>query len=160
MHFECRPVDASFFDTAPMQFRNVVDLEAPASKVFAIFEDGEAWPHWFHAIHKVAWTSGKPYGVGTTRTVTLTAATVDEHFFIWEQDRRMAFYVTGSSMPLAHAMAEDYQLEETAPGKTRFTYRVAMDPHLTISMGGPLSRMYFESMFESACSNLKTYVQK
>lgn len=89
MHFECRPVDASFFDTAPMQFKNVVDLDAPTSKVFAIFEDGEAWPHWFHAIHKVAWTSGKP-----------------------------------------------------------------------VSLGGPLSRMYFESMFESACSNLKTYVQQ
>ena len=27
-------------------------------------------------------------------------------------------------MPLAHALAEDYLLDEVAPGKTRFTYRV------------------------------------
>ena len=160
MHFECRPVDASFFDTAPMQFKHVVDLDAAASRVFAIFEDGESWPHWFHAIHKVVWTSNEPHGVGSTRTVSLAAATVDEHFFTWEQDRRMSFYVTGSSMPLAHAMAEDYQLDETAPGKTRFTYLVAMDPHLTVSLGGPLSKMYFDAMFESACKHLKTYVQQ
>ena len=160
MHFQCRPVDASFFDTAPMQFKHVVDLDAPASKVFAIFEDGESWPHWFHAIHKVVWTSDKPYGVGATRTVSLTATNIDEHFFIWEKNRRMAFYATGTSMPLAHAMAEDYQLEEIEPGETRFTYRVAMDPHLTVSLGGPLSKMYFEAMFESACKHLKTYVKQ
>jgi hypothetical protein len=53
-------------------------------------------------------------------------------------------------MPLTRAMAEDYQLEEPELGKTVITYRVAMDPHLTISMGGPLSKMYFESMFERA----------
>jgi hypothetical protein len=35
-----------------------------------------------------------------------------------------------------------------------------MDPHLTVSLGGPLSRMDVESMFESACSNLKTYLQQ
>ncbi|MDM0107015.1 hypothetical protein QTH97_18865 [Variovorax sp. J22R24] len=75
MHFQCRPVDASFFDTAPLQFKNVADLDASPSKVFAIFEDGESWPHWF-------------------------------------------------------------------------------------SLGGPLSKMYFESMFESACKNLKTYVKQ
>lgn len=160
MHFEGRPVDALFFETAPWQFKNIVDLDAPASKVFAIFEDGESWPHWFRAIHKVVWTSDKPYGVGTTRTVSLAAATIDEKFFIWEPDRRMAFYVTGSSAPLTHAMAEDYLLEEPTPGKTRFTYRVAMDPQLLISVPGPLSRIYFESMFESACKHLKTYVQR
>ena len=80
MRFSGRPVDASFFDTAPMRFKNVVELNASPAKVFAIFEDGESWPQWFRAIHKVAWTSNKPYGVGTTRTVWLTPVTLDEHF--------------------------------------------------------------------------------
>ena len=160
MRFPCHPVDASFFDTAPMRFRNVVDLDVPRAKVFAIFEDGESWPKWFHAIHKVKWTSSKPYGVGTTRTVSLTPVTLDEHFFRWEQDRRCSFYVTGHSMPLAHALAEDYLLEDLAPGKTRFTYSVAMEPRFMVTMGGPISRMYFGSMFKSACKNLKSYVLK
>ena len=71
MRFSGRPVDASFLDTAPMRFKNVVELNASPAKVFAIFEDGESWPQWFRAIRKVAWTSSKPYGVGTTRTVWL-----------------------------------------------------------------------------------------
>ena len=160
MRFSCRPVEASFFDTAPMRFTNVVELDAPAAKVFTIFEDGESWPRWFRAIHKVVWTSQKPYGVGTTRTVSLTAVTLDEHFFRWEQNRRCSFYVTGQSMPLAHALAEDYLLEEIAPGKTRFTYSVGLEPRLLVAIGGPISRMYFGSMFKNACESLQGYVLK
>jgi hypothetical protein len=158
MRFPCRPVDASFFETAPMRFKNVVELDAHPAKVFAIFEDGESWPKWFRAMNKVKWTSNKPYGVGTTRTVWMTLVTLDEHFFRWEQDRRCSFYLTGHSMPLAHSLAEDYLLEELAPGKTRFTYTVAMEPRLAVAMGGPISRMYFGSMFKSACTNLQKYV--
>ena len=44
MRFPCHPVDASFFDTASMRFKNVVELDAPPEKVFAIFEDRESWP--------------------------------------------------------------------------------------------------------------------
>src|SRR6476469_6978469 len=126
MRFSCHPVEASFFDTAPMRFTNVADLDAPAAKVFAIFEDGESWPKWFRAIQKVVWTSKKPYGVGTTRTVSLAAVTLDERFSRWEQNRRFSFYVTGQSVPLSHAFAEDYLLEEIGAGKTRFTYTVAL----------------------------------
>ena len=39
MRFTCRPVDTSFFDTAPMRFENVVELDAPPATVFAIFDD-------------------------------------------------------------------------------------------------------------------------
>lgn len=160
MRFPCHAVDASFFDAAPMRFRNVVDLAAPPAKVFAIFEDGDSWPRWFRAIHKVEWTSSKPYGVGATRTVRMALVTLYEHFFRWEKDRRCSFYLTGHSMPLAHALAEDYLLEELSSGKTRFTYSVGMEPRLAVTMGGPVSRMYFGSMFKSACENLQRYVLK
>jgi hypothetical protein len=74
-------------------------------------------------IHKVVWTSNKPYGVGTTRTVWLALVTADEYFFRWEQNRRFSFYLTGHSMPFFHAFAEDYLLEEVAPGRTQFLQR-------------------------------------
>jgi hypothetical protein len=160
MRFPCRTVDASFFDTAPMRFENVVELDASPANVFAIFEDGESWPKWFRSIHKVTWTSKKPYGVGTTRTVWLPPVSIDEHFFRWEPNRRCSFYASGLSLPMAHALAEDYLLEGLSSGKTRFTYRVAMEPRLMVAVGGPLSRLYFGSMFRSACKNLQTYVLK
>jgi len=104
------------------------------------------------------WTSEKPYGVGSTRTIWMTPVSVDEHFFRWEQDLRCSFYAAGTSTPLAHALAEDYLLEETAPGKTRFTYTVALDPRFLVEAGGPFSHMFFESMFKSACEGLQSYV--
>jgi hypothetical protein len=160
MHFPCHPVDASFFDTAPMRFKNAVELVARPVDVFAIFEDGESWPRWFHAIHKVTWTSNKPYGVGTTRTVWLTPTTINEYFFRWEPGRRFSFYVTGQSMPLFHALAEDYLLEELAPSETRFTYNVAIEPRLALRIGGPIARTRLDSVFKNACKGLQSYVLK
>ncbi|MDM0117760.1 SRPBCC family protein [Variovorax sp. J22R133] len=160
MHFDCHPVDSSFFDTAPMRFRHEVDLDAAPAKVFAIFDDENSWPKWFKAIHKVEWTSPRPHGVGATRTVKMATATIFEHFFCWEQDRRCSFYLTGMSMPLANALAEDYLLEEVAPGKTHFTYRVAIEPRLPVEAGGPLADLYFDHMFKSACEHLQTYVRE
>jgi hypothetical protein len=116
MRFPCRPVDASFFDAAPMRFRNTAQLDAKPADVFAIFEDADSWPRWFRGMHSVVWTSERPYRVGSTRTVSLTLLTIEEYFFRWEQDRRFSFYLTGHSAPLVHALAEDYVLKATAPG--------------------------------------------
>jgi hypothetical protein len=33
MRFPCHPVDASFFDTAPMRFKNVVELDSASEGV-------------------------------------------------------------------------------------------------------------------------------
>jgi hypothetical protein len=78
----------------------------------------------------------------------MTGLSVDEQYFRWEQDRRSSYYVAETSVPLAHAMAEDYLLEEIAPGKTRFTHTMALEPRFVVELGGPFSKMYFESMLE------------
>ena len=160
MRFPCRPVDTTFFDAAPMRFKHAVEVAARPADVFAILEDGDSWPKWFQAIHKVVWTSNKPYGVGTTRTVWLTLATIDEHFFRWDPGRRFSFYLTGQSMPLVHALAEDYQLEERAPGATRFTYNVAIEPRLALRIGCPIARTRLDSVFKNACKGLQSYIMK
>jgi hypothetical protein len=72
--------------------------------------------------------------------------------------RRFSFYLTGHSVPLAHALAEDYLLDEVAAGETRFTYNVAIKPRLALSIGGPIARTYFGSMVRNACKGLQNYV--
>src|SRR5262249_47285768 len=135
-----------------------VDLDARPDDVFAILDDGDSWPRWFGGMRKVAWTSEKPHGVGSTRTAWLTAGTGDQHLFPPEAGPPVSVYSTRPSMPLAHALAEDYLLDEVEPGRTRFTYTVALEPRLAVRMGGPVSGAYFGSMFRKACSGLQRYV--
>lgn len=91
MKFKYRPVDMDFLERAPVRFVNEVELDASATDVFTIFEDAEAWPEWIKLIVKVEWTSPKPYGVGTTRIVKGSFLTVNEYFFVWQQNKRFAF---------------------------------------------------------------------
>ena len=135
-----------------------MEVDARPTEVFAIFEDGESWPRWFGGIRKVVWTSNKPYGVGTTRTVWFPLLSIDEYFFRWERDRRFSFHLTAHSLPLVHALAEDYLLEEVAPGRTRFTYSVAVEPRLGLSMAGPIARTPIDSLLRNACKGLQSYV--
>ena len=37
---------------------------------------------------------------------------------------------------------------------------LGLEPRLAVAIGGPISRMYFGSMFKSACKNLQSYVLK
>jgi hypothetical protein len=158
MRFACRAVDATFFENAPWVFRNEVELTAAPERVFAIFEDGASWPKWFDGIQRVEWSSPKPFGVGTTRTVWLTSLTVDEHFFRWEPGRRFSFYFTSHSRPMVRALAEDYLLEPLGTG-SRFTYTVAMEPRLWLRLTGAIGRSVFGSMFRTAAEGLVSYVQ-
>jgi Polyketide cyclase / dehydrase and lipid transport len=142
MHSSCRSVDAAFFDTARWRFRSDAELPVTAKAAFALFEDASAWPKWISAITRVTWTSPRPFGAGTTRTVELRGATVFEHFFRWEQDRRFSFFVLShdAPLPLFRALAEDYLLEDLPGGRCRFTYVVALDPAFALRVLGPIGR--------------------
>lgn len=157
--FSCRAVDAEFFATAPWRWVNEVELDASADAVFALFEDGAAWPKWFKDIRKVEWTSPRPFGVGTTRTVTLATIKVWEHFFRWDPGRGMSFYMLSTSLPLARALAEDYRLEPLGPGRCRFVYTVAAEPTLLSRCLGPALRWNFARMFGGAARSLQRYVR-
>ena len=97
---DCTVVGLDYLTTAPTSITVAVTARATPAQVFAALEDAAAWPKWAPAIKKVTWTSPKPFGLGTTRTVDLVAGMVAEEEFIgWEPNRRMAFYFTRTSMP-------------------------------------------------------------
>jgi len=158
MKFECRKVGEDFINSAPERFVNVVEVNASPEKIFEIFEDENQWPLWFKDIVKVTWTSPKPFGVGTTRTVKLKPLTVYENFIVWETNKRFTFYLTHTSLPLAHALIEDYVLEPIDDGKTKFTYTVVYDPKPILKLAGPLGKMAFGRMFKNAAKGLKKYI--
>lgn len=87
--------------------------------------DPVAWTEWL-PITKVTWTSPKPFGVGTTRTVEIKDNIVDETFLIWEEGSRMAFRFDRSGFPVT-AGVEDYHVVD-APGGSEMLYSCRMSP--------------------------------
>ena len=61
-------------------------------------------------------------------------------------------------VPLVHALAEDYHLEEIATAKTRFTYSVAIEPRVALRMGGSIARTRLDSILKNACKGLQSYI--
>ena len=95
------------------------------------------------------WTSPRPFGVGTTRTmpVAFGALRVDETFFRWEEGRRKSFYVNHANAPLFRAFAEDYLVEPDGPGRCRFTWTIAVEPNAAGRLGAPLNALLVKSLF-------------
>ena len=86
--------------------------------------DAKAWTEWL-PIEELEWTSKKPFGVGTTRTVAFGKEVIHEEFFAWEEGKRMAFCFSSSTLPV-RAAVEDYRVEETESGcELVWTYRVS-----------------------------------
>lgn len=125
---EYSEVGVAFFERAPFRVVRTVAIRATADQVFSMLEDGDAWPLWVKAIKTVEWTSPKPFGVGTTRTVTMKSGDICEEVFIaWEPGRRMGFHFTRSTIAHLNVFAEDYVVTPTASGCT-VTWTFAVEP--------------------------------
>lgn len=74
-----REESADFVERAPVRFTVEREIPVTPQRLFEIFEDAEAWTKWA-GLAFVNWTSPKPYGPGTTRTVGLGPIEVDEKF--------------------------------------------------------------------------------
>ncbi len=102
---DLRPVDVDYATTGPNQNTLRERISKPADALFRCLEDAAAWKEWLGI--DVEWTSERPFGVGTTRTVKASGQTIDEYFLAWEEGRRMCFRFDRSTMPVT-AFAEDY----------------------------------------------------
>jgi len=102
-----KPVAEDYLATAP-QSSVVHRFPFPPEMVWNALLDAQAWTQWL-PITKVTWTSPKPFGPGTTRTVEVGPQVIEETFFAWEEGRRMVFRFERSSLPVSAAV-EDYRV--------------------------------------------------
>ena len=87
------------------------EMAVSAEQLFATLADGPSYSKWVPAIRRVTWTSAKPFGTGTTRTVSLVGgARVDEVFWAWEPGRRIGFSISASSTRWLSALTELYEI--------------------------------------------------
>ena len=98
--FKLQPVDETFFDTAPRRFAETFEIGQPAGEVWAeLVADGAL--SFCRSLRGARWTSPRPFGVGTTRTMPALfgALVVEERYFRWEEGRRHSFCAERASAP-------------------------------------------------------------
>jgi hypothetical protein len=147
MAFSCAPTDESFVDTAPHRFAETFAIAKPAEQVWADLTGDDAL-HWCKALTKLRWTSERPYGVGTTRTVrVLGLIRLDERFIVWEEGRRKTFVGVQANLPIIKRVAEDYLVEPAGEGSCTFTWKIGIEPSGSGKPGMPLNKAIFRSLF-------------
>ena len=153
--YPLQPVDESFFAAAPQIHRFPVDLEVPPERVWESLVSDRSVADWGLGVQSLTWTTPRPFGVGTRRSVSLPlkAITVHEHFFVWEEGRRYAFYAYEANRPLFQHFAEDYLIEPTPTG-SRFTWTIAVQgtakTGALVRAAAPLNRLLFGQMAAGA----------
>jgi hypothetical protein len=124
--------DEDFFTSAPHVFRYSKRYAAPPERVWESLVSDESLSAWGSSVTALSWLSPRPFGVGTTREVTLAPglAKVRERFFHWHERHRYSFTVYEANLPVFRRFAEDYVVEpEGSDGAaTRFTWTVAFEP--------------------------------
>ena len=147
--FKLQPVDETFFDSAPKRFAETFEINKPAAEVWdELVEDGAL--SFCRSLKGAKWTSPRPFGVGTTRTMPALygALVVEERYFLWEEGRRQSFYAERTSLPMFRRFAEDYVVEETSPTTCRFTWVIALDPYPAARPGDPLNAFLVKGLFK------------
>lgn len=148
-------VDETFFSTAPHVYTFVQDLPVSPERVWESLASDHSVADWSPLLHSIEWTSPRPFGVGTTRTVVLPtkAITIHEYFFRWEEGHRFSFYGTDANLPLFARFAEDY-IVEPGPTGCRFTWSFALErtpkTRLAMKAMSPANRLNFRTMAHGA----------
>ena len=146
--FRLQPVDGQFFDSAPVVLRDAIPVPRPAASVWQdLTADGTLF--WCRILDDVEWTSPRPFGVGTTRTVSSLKHTnvIREEFFRWEEGRRKSFHVVEASAPLFNRFAEDYLVEPDGEDACTFTWTIAFEPKTLTRPAGGVNRRILSTLF-------------
>lgn len=149
----CRPVGLDYLESAPAVFTNSVDIALTPEELFDVLARADTWSRWASVITDVEYTSPAPYGVGTTRVVTMRGGIVgDEEFLVWEPGRRLAFRFNASSTSTLSAFLEDYRIEPTGSG-CRLTWTLAQElsgPSKVLApLTGPLCNLAFRRFLKN-----------
>lgn len=159
--YPCEPSDLSLFDTAKIHYRFSQELPISPDGLFDVLEDPESWPRWAMGIAKVEWTSPRPFGVGTTRTVSFWGGmSVYEEFLAWERGRTMAFVFYGTTEEVWSRFGEQYVVEDLGNDRCRLHWHVAYDPTGVFGRIHPLFGWIMRINLRSYLWRLKGYCRR
>ena len=114
------------------------ELAVSAEQLFAAFEDESWWPKWVPGMREATWTSPKPFANGTTRTVTMVGGhRIDEVFWAWEPNRRIAFSIAAASIGWVRGFTEVYEVTPLSTGRCKLRWTLAMSFRGRLAMVEP-----------------------
>jgi Polyketide cyclase / dehydrase and lipid transport len=139
--------DEDFLISAPSRYSETFAIARPATEVWSELVSDK--PLKWCRILSIDWTSKRPYGIGTTRQAKVLggAMKLQEHFFIWDEGRRYAFYATEANLPVFRRLAEDYVVEPNGPNHCRFTWTFALETTPLGRPGAPANGLIFKRLF-------------
>jgi len=159
-YHECRKVGLEFLEQTANVFKAEQTVRATPEQIFEVFEDAHAWTVWAMPIQKVEWTSPKPFGVGTTRTVFMMGGmTGYEEFVAWERGKRMAFTFVGCTEESVESFLEDYRVTDLGDGTCRAEWYMALDTKGASAKMMWLTRPLMRAANRWMFSRFKRYVE-
>jgi ribosome-associated toxin RatA of RatAB toxin-antitoxin module len=159
--FECRHVEADDLQHLFQVYVNERVVNTTSDGLFAILDDEGSWPVWVPGIERVDWTTERPFGVGTTRTVFFTGGMqIFETFTAWNHAERMAFCLTGASQRVWWAFGEDWQVSDLGDGRCHVRWLVGYEPRFVFRAIHFLVRPLMSLALSKMLDNLSSYVDE
>ena len=142
-----------FLKTAPRRYEFAAEVAAARPEVFAaISADPSTWT-WFPRLSGGGYEGDSPHGLGSIREARMGRAVYRETMLAWDEPTRWAYRVDESSVPVGHALVEDWVLEERGD-RTVVHWTFAIDPRPLFLAGLPLARRLMGRLFGKAMANL------
>ncbi|MEU1981269.1 SRPBCC family protein [Nocardia sp. NPDC019395] len=151
--------DDTFLDTAARRYTHIVDIRASAQQVWDALTADDALVSWAPVVTDARWTAPRPFGIGTTREVTLGGfLCLEERFYRWDENSRMTFTADNASIPGLRRFAEDLTLLPLATG-TRLVWTFALEgnPLLQplLAAASPVNRLVTKTIAEGTTRRVR-----
>lgn len=154
-------VELDFLENPQFKIETTQKIKASKKEVFQFLKEADNWPKWHTSITKVIWTSPEPYKKGTTRTVEISNRfTAEEDFLLWEENERFVFRFLRSNIPMAKALAEDFQLTDLGNGYCQLKMTVAGETVGVLKLFNWVMRKINQRGIEKSLKNLADYFDK
>lgn len=151
---QLRRVGLEFLAAAPLRLEFEAEVAAAPRAVFdAISGDPAVWRSWFPGFSGGHYEGAPPQGVGAIREIRMSGTVYRETILAWEEPTRWAFRVDECTVPIGHALVEEWTVAERGTGAAvRWTF--AIDPRPLFRAGTPLARPLMGWLFRRAMRNL------
>ena len=151
-----RPEDLDYLDRAQRVYVFEAPVSADREAVFAaISADPSTWT-WFPVLARGSYESAPPHGPGSIREVAIGGTTYRETIIGWDAPGLWAYRVDESSVPLGHALIEEWAIldDPAGSGTTIVRWTFAIDPKLLFRLGHLGASLVMGTLFRRAMANL------